>query len=247
MFDLHSHILPEVDDGAKSLAETEELLRLSVADGVTGIVATPHVNPSEYHYNPVLVQQAELRVRELIASLGLPIALKVAGEVRLSPDIVPMAEQEGLPLLGFYHHKPTILVEFHHVHILPGTEKIAESLIKLGYQLLIAHPERNSSVVKDITILKPFIDMGCLLQINAGSLLGHFRQEPRDRAMQMLKKGWVHVIASDTHNLSKRRPCLKDAYQHVAMLHGEALAEQLCVTNPKVIFEGKKRPDNAGR
>ena len=63
----------------------------------------------------------------------------------------------------------------------------------------------------------------------------------------MLKKGWVHVIASDTHNLSKRRPCLRDAYQHVAMLHGEALAEQLCVINPKAIFEGKKRPDDAGR
>ena len=247
MFDLHSHILPEVDDGAKSLAEAEELLRLSVADGVKGIVATPHVNPSEYQYNPAVIEQAELRVRALIASLDLPIALKVAGEVRLSPDIVPMAEQGNLPLLGLYHDKPTILVEFHHVHILPGTEKIAESLIKLGYQLLIAHPERNSSVVKDISILEPFIEMGCLLQINAGSLLGHFRQEPRDRAMQMLKKGWVHVIASDTHNLSKRRPCLRDAYQHVAMLHGEALAEQLCVINPKAIFEGKKRPDDAGR
>ena len=236
MIDLHCHYLPGIDDGAQSMAEALDLARASVADGITHAVMTPHIHPGRYENTRSSVKEATDLFRTALAEASIPLEIYPAGEVRLSSDVVDLLEQGELPFLGSVNGYQILLLEFPYGLLPVGTEKLARWLLAQKIRPLIAHPERNKVIMQNIEKLRPFIDMGCLLQITAASVLGGFGQAVQDSAVAMVEQRWVSVVASDAHNLLHRPPVLTLASVWLESYGGRGLAEQLTLRMPAKIL-----------
>ncbi len=150
MIDLHCHLLPGIDDGPVTLASALQLATLAVANGITHAVVTPHVNPGRYENTaPSIASVFEAFQTELTAQ-GINLKLGMAGEVRICPEIPPMLEQGLIPFLGEWEGKKVLLLELPHSHVPPGSDKLVQWLLDRDIQPMIAHPERNKDVMRDL-------------------------------------------------------------------------------------------------
>jgi protein-tyrosine phosphatase len=236
MIDLHCHYLPAIDDGARSMAESLDLARASVADGITHAALTPHIHPGRYENIRSSVAVATNQLRTAIAEAGIPLQIFPAGEVRLSSDIFDLLEQGELPFLGSMDGYNILLLEFPYGQMPVGTEKLARWLLDHKIRPLIAHPERNKVIMDSVEKISPFVDMGCLLQVTAASVIGEFGQAAQDSADFMLERRWVSVIATDAHNLAHRAPRLSAARNLLAERYGQEYAEKLTYVMPAKIL-----------
>jgi protein-tyrosine phosphatase len=232
MIDLHSHLLPGIDDGAPDLDAALAMARAAVAAGITHSVLTPHFQPGRYD-NQVDDVGTRLRAfRAALAEHGIPLAVAAAGEVRAGPEAMAWAEASGLPLLGRLDGMPLVLLEFAHEQLPPGSEKLVAWLVRRGVRPLIAHPERNKAVIRRIDAIAPLVAEGALLQVTADALVGVFGPAPRARAVELLERGWVSVLASDAHNLLRRPPRLEPGRRAAAAIVGEAESWRLVRERP---------------
>jgi protein-tyrosine phosphatase len=238
MIDLHCHFLPGIDDGAQNLADGLALAQAAVADGITYSVMTPHIHPGRYENTRSSIELAFKDFRSALRKARVPLHIGMAAEVRLSPDIVALLSQNEVPFLGELDGYKIILLEFPHNQITPGADKLIERLLKQRIRPLIAHPERNQDVIRDLSKIEPFVEMGCFLQITAGALLGHFGRGPLQRALQLLEFDVFKVLASDAHNLTGRRPALREGMEAAARVVGEQSAHDLVNQNPRMILRG---------
>ncbi|HEX6591289.1 MAG TPA: CpsB/CapC family capsule biosynthesis tyrosine phosphatase [Moraxellaceae bacterium] len=232
MIDLHCHLLPGVDDGPDTLEEALALCRHAVAAGITHSVVTPHVHPGRYENDVRNIEQAAAALRAELAAHHIPLALSFSGEVRISAEILEMVASGRIPFHGEWEGQRVMLLEFPHSHILPGSDRLIRWLLQRGIRPLIAHPERNKDIMRDLGRLHEFVHMGCLLQVTAGSLAGRFGEMAELRACEIVEAGWATVLASDAHNLKSRPPELADGVAVAAGLIGEAAARALVVDNP---------------
>ncbi|MFA6204126.1 MAG: CpsB/CapC family capsule biosynthesis tyrosine phosphatase [Gallionella sp.] len=236
MIDLHCHYLPGIDDGAASMAESLDLARASVADGITHAAMTPHIHPGRYENIRSTVVAATGQFRQALQQAGIPLQIYPAGEVRLSSDVIELLEQDELPFLGTLHGYRILLLEFPYGQLPVGTDKLARWLMAQKIRPLIAHPERNKVIMENIEKLRPFIDMGCLVQVTAASLTGGFGAAAQACAAALLERRWVSVVASDAHNLLHRGPVMTAARDFVAGLYGRELADELTLAMPAKIL-----------
>jgi protein-tyrosine phosphatase len=210
----------------------------AVADGITYSVMTPHIHPGRYENTRSTIDKAFKDFRLALRQARVPLHIGMAAEVRLSPDIVALLSQSELPFLGELDGYRIILLEFPHTQITPGADKFVERLLKDKIRPLIAHPERNQDVIRDLSKIEPFVEMGCFLQITAGSLLGDFGRAPQRRALQLLESDVFKVLASDAHNLTGRRPALRDGMEAAARVIGRQAAHDLVNRNRRMILRG---------
>jgi len=236
MIDLHSHILAGIDDGSASFDESIGLIRSAIENGVTTILATPHIHFGIFDNDLAMIKQAFNALTTELQKQQLEIKLAYAAEVHICPEIVPLVKKKQLPFMGKWQCADLLLLEIPHTHIPPGTEKLIDWLIKQGIKPMIAHPERHHFFWEFKELLRPFKQRGCLLQVTASSLLGDFGERAEKLAWQLVEANEVTVIASDMHNLSHRSGKMKEAYNAVSLRCGEALALQLFVVNPSQIF-----------
>jgi protein-tyrosine phosphatase len=234
MIDLHSHLLPGIDDGATDLQDALRLSRHAVSSGITHMVMTPHIHPGRYENDIHSINAAHDQLRSALESNAVELHTTVAAEVRVSVEMIAMISQSLIPFLGELDGYKIILLEFPHSHVLPGTDKLISLLLKQGIRPMIAHPERNKDVIRDLNKIRPFVDMGCLLQVTAGSVAGNFGEPARERAEQILSMGWAHVLASDAHN-DYRLPELNAGREAAAAIVGEEASWQLVRDNPWAI------------
>src|SRR5450755_984840 len=238
MIDLHCHFLPGIDDGAQTPADGLALAQAAVADGILYSVMTPHMHPGRYENTRSSIEQAFKDFRLALRKARIPLHIGMAAEVRLSPDIIALLSQNEVPFLGELNGYRIILLEFPHSQITPGADKLIERLLKQRIRPLIAHPERNQDVIRDLSTIKPLVNMGCFLQITAGALLGHFGRGPLRRALQLLEFDVFKVLASDAHNLTGRRPALREGMEAAARVVGGQAAHDLVNRNPRMILRG---------
>ncbi len=238
MIDLHCHFLPAIDDGAANLADALALAKAAADNGITYSVMTPHIIPGRYDNTRSTVEHAFRQFRLALRKARIPLHIGMAAEVRLSPDVLALLEQDELPFLGELDGYRIILLEFPHTHIPPGADKLVARLLERRVRPLIAHPERNLDVMRDLSKIDPFIEMGCFLQITAGALVGHFGHVPQRRARQLLGLDVFKILASDAHNLSTRRPSLREGMEAAAALVGESAAQDLVLEHPRMILHG---------
>lgn len=236
MIDLHCHYLPAIDDGSQSMAESLDLARASVADGITHAAMTPHIHPGRYENIRSSVMSATRQFQCELDNASIPLQVFAAGEVRLTADIMDLLEQEELPYLGDIGGYRILLLEFPYDQIPPGTEKLAHWLLNQKIRPLIAHPERNKVIMRNIEKISPFVEMGCLLQVTAGSVIGDFGQAAQDSAALMLKRGWVSVIATDAHNLLHRPPKMKLVRTYLIEHFGRQCTDELTGLIPAKIL-----------
>jgi protein-tyrosine phosphatase len=236
MIDIHSHVVWGLDDGASSPEDSLAMLRIASEDGITDIVATPH-SSAQYLFQPGLLQQ---RTEELARrSEGKPV-IHAGCEVHVSSDnIGPLLDS---PATYTINAGPYVLLEFPGLQIGRHTESILRQLLDAGIVPIVAHPERNQPLLRDLARLESWVELGCLAQVTALSITGGFGSPPRSAALRLLDRGLVHVVATDAHGPQYRTPTLSAAYRVVHARFGEDAAELLFTDNPRDIIQGRPLP-----
>lgn len=235
MIDLHCHLLPGIDDGPATPAEALQLCRLAVADGITHAIVTPHIHPGRWPNSKQTIAQDCARLQRALHNRDIPLQLGFAAEVRLSDELMGQIDVDEIPFYGEMGGYQVMLLEFPHGHIIPGSDKLVQWLLERKVRPLIAHPERNRQVMKDPGQIQPFLDLGCWLQVTAGSVLGDFGEKAQASARQLLEANQVTVLASDGHNAGARKPALRQAFEYIVEHYGEARARMLMLDNPQRI------------
>ena len=213
--DLHSHILPGVDDGARNDDQALDMLRAAVADGTQIIAATPHA----HHVRAHQITDGVARLRELAAGAGIEIEIIPGHEARLAPDIAERYQQHDIIPLN---HTSYQLIELHLFEEWPKelSEKSIGRIQAVDLVPIMAHPERYGAVQNDIDWLDRLIDRGILLQINSHSLTGYHGPDAQATAERMIERRLVHIIASDAHNPGRRPPAIRNAIERAAIIAG---------------------------
>ena len=236
MVDIHCHILPALDDGAKSLEESLQMAEMAIADGITHVVATPHAN-SEFRFDFNLVRE---RRNELQARLGDRLSLGTGCDFHLSVE--NLQEIRACPTHYAINQKRYLLVEFADFAIPPSAEEALHGLRLLGLSPIITHPERNRLIRSQPQRLLAWLRQGCYVQVTAQSLLGKWGESTRKQVEAWLDQKIVHFFASDAHNAAHRPLQLGEAYAVVAGRWGESMAQSLFRENPLAAFEGRYLP-----
>jgi protein-tyrosine phosphatase len=231
--DIHSHVLWGMDDGAPTIEVSLEMLRLAAAAGTTDIVATPHSN-GEFEYKPDLIAE---RIQELNERTGGTPRIHRGCDLHLSFDNISTAVED--PSRFSINGLRYVLVECSDLHISGSMSKVLDRLLRVDLVPIITHPERNPILQKETSRVENWVDLGCLVQITAGSLLGTFGKRAEACADKLFSKGLVHVIASDAHDPVHRHPRLDEAFAAVASRYGSGTAKLLFIDNPRRIIEGR--------
>lgn len=232
MIDIHCHLLPGLDDGPATLDEALALAGALVADGITHVVATPHVFPGRFDNRRSGIGPAAQALQQALAQAGLPLQLRWAGEVRLAPEALDLLGAQELPWLGDAAGLRTLLLEMPDNQVPLGALAFVGALQRQGITPVLAHPERNRGVMESLQRLRPFVEAGCKVQVTAGSLVGQFGAKAQATAEALLEQGWVHALASDAHNLRGRVPRMGAARQWLAEQAGADFAHELTVRGP---------------
>ena len=232
MIDLHSHILPGLDDGAKSLEESLAMARMAVDSGVTAMAATPHC--------------ADDRTREVYASLQLlkealeeseiPLKLFLGMEIFGTSATARLLRENKLFTLNGSRY-PLIEFDFHSDGI--EQTRILESVCRAGYRPVIAHPERYSYVLQDPCLVDRWYRMGCLIQVNRGSLMGRFGQRTQSLAYALVDRGFAAAVSSDAHSPRIRTTWMADVNKLLSAEFSPRCARMLLQENPEKILKNE--------
>jgi protein-tyrosine phosphatase len=236
MIDIHSHILPSLDDGSKSWDMTMEMCRLAIEDGIKHIVATPHANES-YSYDRNRVREA---VVELDRRVGDRLAFSIGCDFHLSYDNIEDAIRH--PQRYTIAAQEYLLVELSDYGISP---QIAETFYRLrsaGMTPIITHPERNVILQRKPEQVLGWVEAGCLVQVTASAVSGFWGDNVRQVAVWLLDHNAVHVLATDAHDDRRRTPILSAARDVVSKRWGEDFARGLVQDNPAAILRGQPVP-----
>ena len=232
MLDLHCHLLPGVDDGPQTMADALALARHAVADGIRAAVVTSHVHPGRYHNNRSSLRAVLDAFTAQLTNAAIPLKLKLGGEVRFSDELIELLAEGELPFLGEVDGYRILLLEFPHEMLPVGADKLVTLLLRQRIRPLIAHPERNKTVMGDLGRLRPFADMGCWMQITADSLVGGFGKAAESTAWAIFEAGWNCYLGSDGHNLAHRPPRLSAGRDALAKRYGRDFAIDHVVHKP---------------
>lgn len=238
MIDLHCHLLPGMDDGARTLEDGVALARVAVTDGIRLACLTPHLHPERYSSSKLGLQAATRHFQHVLEQQGIPLQVKAACEARLSIELLDLIAEDEVPFLGTVDGYRVLLLEFPHQTIPVGTERLISKLFSLKIRPLIAHPERNRAVMAQPEKIYPFVAQGCWLQLTAGSLAGRFGESAQHTAFHLVENDWATVIATDAHDATDRPPVLSEGMAVLRNRFGEATATRLGIDNPKKIVEG---------
>lgn len=236
MIDLHCHFLPGIDDGPETLEQALELARAAVADGITHSVLTSHVHPGRYPNQRRNIEAAVDVFRVELAKAGIPLQIRAGGEARLCPEMIDLLAQNQLPFLGEVNGYRIVLLEFPHQLIPVGSIRFVQSLLKNKIRPLIAHPERNKTVMAHPEKIDEFAEAGCWLQLTAGSLVGRFGANAQQAAFQIIDAGWDCLLATDAHDIKNRPPLLSEGFAALQARYGESMAQRMVIDRPAKIF-----------
>ena len=246
MIDLHCHFLPGIDDGAATMEQAIALARAAVDNGIRRAIVTPHLHPGRYENTRASIEAHARVFRQALKQADVPLRVGYAAEVRLAPEILPMIERGEVPFLGELDGYRIMLLEFPHSHIPLGAEKLVAKLLDMKIRPLIAHPERNKDVMRNLDKLRPFTEMDCLLQLTAAAVAGKFGDNALKRAVQLLESDANIVLATDAHNLKARPPMLREGMEAAAEIVGPEAALDMVQRLPGAIvaaqFRKKKQP-----
>jgi protein-tyrosine phosphatase len=238
VIDLHCHYLPGIDDGAQTVDEALTLARAAVDAGIHTCVLTPHVHVGRYNNTLASIRRSFAEFQQALTDQAVPLNVRIGGEVRIAPEIMPLVEQEQIPFIGRLGDDRIILLEFPHSHLVVGGEKLIRWLLDRRIRPLIAHPERNRDVMRNVDKIAEYVGMGCLLQVTGASVIGHFGTNAQTCAYALLDRNWVSVVATDAHNMEHRPPNLNLAHDALAAIGGVQYARELTELFPAKIIGG---------
>jgi protein-tyrosine phosphatase len=231
--DIHSHILPGLDDGPKTLEDAVAMVKIAAESGTTDIVATPHAN-ARFTFD---LERIDCKIAELQAAAGPAPRIHPGCDFHLTVENI----QDALAHPSKYtiNHKRYLLVEFSDASIPNTTQEIFDRFQAAGLLPVVTHPERNAVLQNRIDQLGSWVENGALVQVTAQSFLGRFGRTAKHVAIELFDRNLVHFVASDAHDTKHRPPILLDAYTYVAKSWGETRAESVFVTAPRAAILGE--------
>jgi protein-tyrosine phosphatase len=242
VIDLHAHILPGLDDGARTWEESLEMARMAVADGITVMVATPHLyqgrslDPEHVNTKEVIFERLA-QFRQKLAAAEILLEVLPGCDFPLGFESLHLLEQ-GLALT-INDARRYLLLELPDTALPPALDDICFQLQSRGLTPIITHPERHVLIQERPEKLARLIDLGCLVQLTASSLTGGFGRRVKKIARQMVKAGYVHLLATDTHRPHHRPPLLSPAVKELTRLVGEEQARTMVTKIPAKIIQGE--------
>lgn len=239
MIDIHTHILPGIDDGSEVMKDSIRMARIAYESGTDTLIVTPHCNIEnmfENYYDEKLVErfcEFEKEVQKENIPLKIHLGMEIYGTEEV-PDLLQRGKlttlnQSKYLLIEFSFRKDLLLIDF-----------LINEITCLGLVPIIAHPERYPYVQKHPDIVYEWIDQGCLMQINKGSIMGNFGFSARNTAMYLLEYGLVDFVASDSHSPLQRTPDLSKVYQFLRSKYSDDYAKVLFEDNPRCVIENHK-------
>lgn len=241
MIDIHCHLLPGIDDGAKTIEESVEFCRMAELDGIRTIVATPHMRYDTFPNTAEGIQKAHASLSARLEREEVPVRLILGAEVHLAPDLADRFRSGDLITYGGVGK--FLLLELPYQQFPARVEEMVFQFRLLGVTPVLAHPERIAFFLDDSTRLGRLIELGALTQFTASSITGKFGGPIQSFCREMFEKGWVDTIASDAHDLRHRPPILSSAMAVVKEWAGEEAANRVVEGTPRGIIEGKS-PDS---
>lgn len=240
MIDLHCHILPGIDDGARSFEESVLMCRLAADDGCTGMVATPHQRRGEW-WNADREHLAAL-ADELQDKVAPGFRVYLGGEVHVDSELLTEVEKLPggglLPLAGSRY----LLIEFDSAGTPREAIHLVHELVVAGWRPILAHPEFIPWLAADPELVGRLVELGATIQVTAMSVTGDFGRRSQSDSLVLLDAGLVHFLASDSHGVRRRPPGLRRAAYLVAERLGEETARRLTVDNPQAVVENRPLP-----
>ena len=229
MIDLHCHILPDIDDGPKTFAESVAMAKIAADDGIAAIVATPHLN--EKLYDPMEISRRVHWLNHLLRTEKIPVSILAGADVSV---VFKPAQVEGFTI----NDTEYILVEFPHTHLPKNAAEILSQFVTSGYKPIITHPERNPSITANPNLLLELVAVNRYVQVTAGSLTGDFGKDVQQCARRLLQAGVVDIIATDAHSTTYRKPLLSHGMKAAAEIVGTDAAQQMVFGVPAKIIAG---------
>ncbi len=240
MIDIHSHIMPEIDDGARTVEEAVEMARIAADDGIEQMVSTPHM------FNGISSNPEPSEIFERVAALNEAIRdprirILPGNEVHVSHEIAEQAKTNRVTKINNANY---MLVEFPQLLVPIGADEVFYKLQLHGITPILVHPERNSQIQMRPSVIADYVGRGVLIQVTAMSVTGEFGSAARNCAESLLRHNCVHFLATDAHRPKQRPPILSKGRDAAAAIIGVDQARALVENNPRAVIEGK--PVHAG-
>lgn len=235
MIDLHCHMLPGIDDGAKDLDIALQMARIAAADGVAVTACTPHIYPGMFENDTAGIQTAIDALQAELDREGIALRLTIGADAHVSPDLLARLKAGTVPTLG--NNTRYFLLEPPHHVAPPRFDEFVFNLLAAGYVPVVTHPERLSWIETHYGLFRDLVRQGAWMQVTAGSLVGKFGAGAQAWGERMLADGLVHILASDGHSVRGRPPAMAAGRDAAARIVGVTEASNLVETRPAGILK----------
>jgi len=237
MIDFHSHIVPNVDDGSKSIEETFKMFEEAEKAGFKAIVSTSHYIENSYESS---AEERKIWISALQDGLNkknINIKLYLGNEVYFTENIVKLLKSG---LVASINNTNYVLFEFPLNTKPMNIYDVIYEMMGNGYIPILAHPERYSFVQKDPELIFDLIDAGVLMQANYGSILGRYGEKAKIIVKKFFENNYIHFLGSDVHKPETVYPTVKDAINEIKAIVGKEKIEELTMFNPALVLQNKK-------
>ncbi len=240
MIDLHCHILPQIDDGPKTLKESIAMARIAVEDGIEILACTPHIYQGVYNNTAEQIKKATSAFQKILVEENIPLTLVYASDTHIHPDLIKDIQLGHVPTFNGGRY---LLLEPTH-HIAPiGFESYVIKMLEEGFVPIITHPERLTYIEKFYDVMTRLVRKGAWMQITAASFSGRFGALAQRYAFHFLVDGKIAVLATDAHSIKHRPPILSEAFGIVTHILGEIEAQRLVFDRPSAVLNNTDPKD----
>ena len=236
VIDLHSHILPGVDDGAEDLETSLAMARMAVEDGIEVMACTPHFMPGLYDNDAADIRQRIIELNQRLVEENIDLALVVGGDAHIRIDFIDCLRDGRILRLNESRY---VLFEPSHVTMPPRLEDLLFNILMAGFVPILTHPERFRWIESNYEVFRRMVEAGVWMQITAGSLTGRFSKRAQYWSQKMLDEGLVHIVATDAHNCKSRPPLMQEAFYAATQQVGLDEARHLVLTRPQAVLENR--------
>jgi protein-tyrosine phosphatase len=235
LIDIHSHILPDVDDGAQSIEDSIAMAKQAVEEGITKIIATPHHQNGKYVNRKQDILDRVIELNQVLQNEDIPLEVLPGQETRIYGELLEDIEKGEILTLN---HSNYLFVELPSGHVPRYTEKLLFDVQLQGYTPVIVHPERNSEIIENSDKLLNLVKKGALTQVTAGSITGHFGKKIRKFSLELIEANLTHFVASDVHNTSSRNFRMRESISEIEKEFGSQ-AVYYFQENAELLIEGQ--------
>ena len=234
--DIHCHIMPGVDDGARDAATSLEMLKIAQKSGIEHIVLTPHHKPMHHNVSPDHNQKYTKALQEMAVKNGIDVKLYSGNEIYYSDETFDELVSGRICTLAGSDY---VLVEFHPTNPYKAIHNAIYQVQAAGYIPILAHVERYSDMVSHSSYVEEMVDMGCYIQVNASSIMGKYGFGISHFTKKLLKNHLVHFVATDAHDTDKRAPKLSECREFIGRKFGWDYSDRLLWNNPMCVIKNE--------